>query len=66
MLVTRTTKTDRWAIAVNTSSEVIKNVSFNIASAVSGTLWGEWSTSSLISRSGPVPGRFLVLDEVCF
>ncbi|KAN0102362.1 hypothetical protein V8E52_012022 [Russula decolorans] len=54
-LVTRTTKTDRWAIAVNTSSEVVKNVSFNIASAVGGALWGEWSTSSLISRSGPVP-----------
>jgi hypothetical protein len=53
MLVTSTTKTDRWAIAVNTSSEVIKDVSFNIAS-VGGTLWGEWSTSSLISRIGPV------------
>jgi len=53
-LVTRTTKTDRWAIAVNTSSEVVKDVSFNIAS-VGASLWGEWSTSSLISRSGPVP-----------
>jgi len=50
----RFTKTDRWAIAVNTSSEVVKDVSFNIAS-VGASLWGEWSTSSLISRSGPVP-----------
>ncbi|KAN0120919.1 hypothetical protein V8E52_004188, partial [Russula decolorans] len=53
-LVTRTVKTDRWAIAVNTSSDIVKNVSFNIAS-VGASLWGEWSTSSLISRSGPVP-----------
>jgi hypothetical protein len=58
MLVTRTTKTDRWAIAVNTSSEVVKDVSFNIASeVVDANLWGEWSTSSLISRSGPVPAK---------
>jgi hypothetical protein len=67
MLVTRTTKTDRWAIAVNTSSEVVKDVSFNIASeVVDANLWGEWSTSSLISRSGPVPGEFLVPDESMF
>jgi hypothetical protein len=65
MLVTSTTKTDRWAIAVNTSSEVIKDVSFNIAS-VGGTLWGEWSTSSLISRIGPVLGKFLVPHEGVF
>ncbi|KAN0120920.1 hypothetical protein V8E52_004189 [Russula decolorans] len=59
MLVTRTARTDRWAIAVNTSSEVVKDVSFDIAS-VGATPWGEWSTSSLTTRSGPVPGKFLV------
>ena len=67
MLVTRTVKTDRWAIAVNTSSDVVKNVSFDIPS-VGTNLWGEWSntTTSLNSRSGPVPGKFLVPDEIMF
>jgi len=55
ILVHRTVKTDRWAIAVNTSSEVVKNLSFNIASTIGATLWGQWSDSSLISRHGPVP-----------
>ena len=62
----RTVKTDRWAIAVNTSKEVVKNLSFNIASAASATLWGQWSASSLISRRGPYPGKFLVLHESMF
>jgi hypothetical protein len=59
----RTVKTDRWAIAVNTSSEVVKNLSFNLASTVSATLWGQWSASSLISRRGPPAGKFLVPHE---
>jgi len=62
----RTVKTDRWAIAVNTSKEVVKNLSFNIASAASATLWGQWSASSLISRRGPYPVKFLVLHESMF
>ena len=55
----RTVKTDRWAIAVNTSSEVVNNLSFNIASSAGATLWGQWSTSSVISRRGPIPGKLL-------
>jgi hypothetical protein len=55
ILVHRTVKTDRWAIAVNTSSEVVRNLSFNIGSTVGATVWGQWSASSLISRRGPVP-----------
>ena len=60
MLITRTVKTDRWAIAVNTSSKGFKNVSFNIASTVGGSLLGEWSKCTLDSRRGPIPRKFLV------
>jgi hypothetical protein len=59
----RTVKTDRWAIAVNNSSEVVKKLSFNIGSTIGANLWGEWSTGSLISRSGPRPSKFLVPHE---
>jgi hypothetical protein len=62
----RTVKTDRWAIAVNTSSEVVKDLSFNIASTAGATVWGQWSASSVISRRGPVPGKFLVPYESIF
>ena len=65
MLVTRTVKTDRWAIAVNTSSAVAKNVSFNVAT-LGDNKWGKWSTSSLIARSGPISGMFPVPNESMF
>jgi hypothetical protein len=64
----RTLRTDRWAIAVNTSSEVVKNLSFKLAPTVDASVWGQswWSASSLSSRSGPVSGKFLVPHDSLF
>jgi len=51
VLVHRTVKTDRWAIAVNSTSETVQNVTFTVSSAASVTSWGEWSTKSSVGRS---------------
>jgi hypothetical protein len=66
ILVARTVKTDRWAIAVNSSSEVVKSLSFNITPAVGATLWGQWSANTIFPRSGPVLGKFLVPHQSMF
>ena len=62
LLVTRTVKTDHWAIAVNTQSTDVKNLTFTVSSVAKATLWGQWSQSALISRSGPTLGKYADMD----
>jgi hypothetical protein len=57
ILVVGTLKTDHWAIAVTSHNEVAEHISFTVSSAAGTTLWGKWSKSVAVSRSGPMDLR---------
>ena len=53
ILVVSTVKTNNWAIAVTSKSEIVENVAFTISSVAKAKVWGEWSRHLSVARCGP-------------
>ena len=53
ILVVNTLKTNNWAIAVTSKSEIVENVAFTISSVAKAKVWGEWSRHLSVARCGP-------------
>jgi len=53
ILVVGTVKTNSWAIAVTSKSEIVENLTFTVSSLVKAKVWGEWSKNFSVARCGP-------------
>jgi len=53
ILVVGTVKTNSWAIAVTSKSEIVENLSFTISSVAKAKVWGKWSRNLSVTRCGP-------------
>ena len=50
-------RTNSWAIAVTSENEIVGDLTFTVSSMAGSKLWGKWSKSMSIARSGPYKGR---------
>jgi len=53
ILVVGTVKTNNWAIAVTSKSEIVESVTFTISSVAKAKVWGAWSRHLSVARCGP-------------
>ena len=57
ILVVGTVKTNSWAIAVTSKSEIVENLAFTVSSLAEAKIWGEWCKNLSVARCGPYTGE---------
>jgi hypothetical protein len=56
-------RTNSWAIAVTSENEIVENLAFTISSMASSKMWGKWSKSMSVARSGPYKGKHASMNH---
>jgi hypothetical protein len=56
-------KTNSWAIAVTSKSEIVENLAFTVSSLAEAKVWGEWSKNLSVARCGPYMGECVDMNS---